>query len=162
VEYLADTEHIQAAAQKGGADAVVESLPSRYDTMLGRMFEGGHELSIGQWQKVALSRAFMRDASLLLLDEPTASIDAMAETELFERLQALAQGSTTLLIAHRFSTVRMADRILVLEDGQISEEGSHTELIRRNNGTYARLFRLQATGYLDAENRATTAVESVD
>jgi len=113
---------------------------------LGRWFEGGRELSGGQWQKIALSRAFMRDGAVLVLDEPTAALDAEREYEIFQRFRELTQGKIALLISHRFSTVRMADRIAVLEDGQISELGSHQELIALN-GTYARLFNMQAEGY---------------
>jgi len=115
---------------------------------LGRMFEKGHELSIGQWQKIALARAFMRRAPVVVLDEPTSSIDAESEAEIFSRLQQIAAGATTLLIAHRFSTVRMADRILVIKQGKIIEDGSHQELLAAE-GTYAHLFRLQAAGYVN-------------
>jgi ATP-binding cassette subfamily B protein len=162
IDNVNDLPRIQAAARQGGADSVISPLPNSYETVLGRMFDAGQELSIGQWQKVALSRALMRAASLLVLDEPTASVDAMAEADLYDRMHTMAQGSTSLLIAHRFSTVRMADRILVLEDGRISEEGTHKDLMRRHNGTYAHLFRLQATGYLDAENQSTTIAEPIE
>ena len=111
------------------------------------MFEHGHELSIGQWQKIALARAFMRQALVIVLDEPTSAIDAAAEAELFQRLRQITQNTTTLLIAHRFSSVRMADRIIVLEHGRIIEDGNHAELLHRD-GTYAHLFKLQAAGYL--------------
>jgi ABC-type multidrug transport system fused ATPase/permease subunit len=139
---------IEQAAAQGGADEVVASLPAHYQTVLGGWFESGQELSAGQWQKLAISRAFMRDAELLILDEPTASIDAQAEHELFERFKRLAADRTAIIISHRFSTVRMADRIAVLHGGRIEELGSHQQLIERG-GRYAHLFRLQAQGYLN-------------
>jgi ATP-binding cassette subfamily B protein len=134
------------AAERGGADEVVAGLPQGIETMLGRWFERGHELSGGQWQKIALGRAFMRDGEVLVLDEPTAALDAEREYEIFQRFRALTAGKIAVLISHRFSTVRMADRIAVIENGQISEIGSHDELVARG-GTYARLFALQAEGY---------------
>jgi ATP-binding cassette, subfamily B, bacterial len=139
---------IQKAAEQSGIASVVEALDQQYDTMLGRMFEKGYQLSIGQWQKVALARAFMRQAAIVVLDEPTASIDAESEAEIFARLRTVASGATTLLIAHRFSTVRMAQRIIVLEKGRIVESGTHENLLQAN-GMYARLFHLQAAGYRD-------------
>ncbi|MBV9690604.1 MAG: ABC transporter ATP-binding protein [Ktedonobacteraceae bacterium] len=146
VEELGNDERIQAAAEKSGAAPIIQSLPQGNETPLGRMFEKGHELSIGQWQKIALARAFMRRAPIVVLDEPTSAIDPEAEVELFSRLQQIAAGATTLLIAHRFSTVRMADRIIVLDKGQIIEDGDH-ETLMRFDGTYAHLFNLQAAGY---------------
>jgi ATP-binding cassette subfamily B protein len=113
------------------------------------MFADGHQLSVGQWQRIALARAFMRRAPVIILDEPTASLDAESETEIFGDMQQATVGVTTLLIAHRFSTVRQADRILVIEQGCVVEEGSHEELLE-HAGSYARLFRLQVTGYLDS------------
>jgi ATP-binding cassette subfamily B protein len=148
IEHLTDQLRVEWAAERGGADSVVAELPQRYETMLGGWFESGQELSAGQWQKIAVSRAFMRDAEVLILDEPTASIDAEAEHELFKRFKALAADRTAIIISHRFSTVRMADRIAVLHGGKIEELGSHRELLEQD-GRYAHLFRLQAQGYLD-------------
>jgi ABC-type multidrug transport system fused ATPase/permease subunit len=129
------------------AHEFIERLPSGYETQLGRWFEDGHELSLGQWQKIALSRAFMRDAAdILVLDEPTASMDAEAEATVFERFGRLAKDKMVILISHRFSTVRMADEIVVLELGQVTERGTHESLMTQN-GKYAQLFRLQAEGY---------------
>lgn len=138
---------IEDAARKSLADSVVESLPKGYEQMLGKRFTGGVDLSGGQWQKVALARAYMRDAQLIILDEPTAALDARAEHEVFVRFSELMRGRTAVLISHRFSTVRMADRILFLEHGQLLELGSHEELLEKG-GKYAELFRLQAKGYL--------------
>jgi ATP-binding cassette subfamily B protein len=147
--HLHDRSRVAAAAARGGADALVASLPQGYDTVLGGWFERGHELSAGQWQKLAVARAFMReDADLLILDEPTAAIDAEAEHELFERFRQLAAGRAALVISHRFSTVRLADRIAVLHGGRLVELGSHKDLLAQD-GRYAHLFRLQARGYLD-------------
>ncbi len=146
VARMGDAPAIDAAAAKGGADAVAKSFKEGYAARLGRWFEDGRQLSGGQWQKVALSRAFMRDADILILDEPTSALDAEAEVEVFERLQRLSAGKTALLVSHRFSTVRMADRILVLKKGRIEEIGTHVQLVA-NGGTYARLFELQARGY---------------
>jgi len=138
---------IEDAAEKSLADAVVEHLPKKYDQMLGKRFTGGVDLSGGQWQKVALARAYMREAQLVILDEPTAALDARAEHEVFLRFAELMKGKAAVLISHRFSTVRMADRILFLENGQLLELGSHEELLAKG-GKYAELFRLQAKGYL--------------
>jgi len=121
-------------------------LPHGYDTILGKWFEDGEELSIGEWQKVALARAFMRDAQIIVLDEPTSSMDAKAEYEVFQSFRQLVSGRTAILISHRFSTVRMADRIYVLKHGSIIEGGTHEELLRVG-GTYARLFEMQAQHY---------------
>jgi ATP-binding cassette subfamily B protein len=137
---------IEDAAHRSLAAEVIEALPERYRTMLGRRFEGGVDLSGGQWQKVALGRAYMRDAQLLILDEPTAALDARAEFVVFERFAELTEGKMAILISHRFSTVRMADRILVLEHGGVLEEGTHESLVA-GGGRYAELFALQAAGY---------------
>ncbi|HVS96799.1 MAG TPA: ABC transporter ATP-binding protein [Puia sp.] len=141
-----DRALIETSAQRSLADTLVERLPGRYDQELGRRFRQGIELSGGEWQKVALARAYMRDAQLLILDEPTAALDARAEYEVFQRFAELTRGRTAVLISHRFSTVRMADRILVLEKGGLLEMGSHEELLRAG-GRYAELFHLQAKGY---------------
>ncbi|HUF41839.1 MAG TPA: ABC transporter ATP-binding protein [Verrucomicrobiae bacterium] len=139
-------DKIVESARKSGADAIIDDLPEKYDTMLGRWFHGGHELSVGQWQRIALARAFMRDAEILVLDEPTASLDAETEYEIFRHFQQLTDGKMAILISHRFSTVRMAQRIVVLQGGRIAEIGSHEELLERQ-GVYARLFHMQAEGY---------------
>jgi ATP-binding cassette subfamily B protein len=147
--HVADRPRIEEAGERGGATALVASLPRGWDTVLGGWFEAGHELSAGQWQKLAVARAFMREeAELLVFDEPTAAIDAAAEHELFQRFQALAAGRSAIVISHRFSTVRIADRIAVLHGGRLEELGSHRELVERG-GRYAHLFSLQAQGYLD-------------
>lgn len=125
---------------------MIDRLPNGYDQMVGRRFEGGVDLSGGEWQKFALARAYMRDAQLLILDEPTATLDARAEYEVFQRFAELTRGRMAVLISHRFSTVRMADRILVLADGAIREQGSHQQLVALG-GRYAELFELQAAGY---------------
>lgn len=147
VEHLDDTSRIRAAAESSGAAEFVEGLGAGYDTTLGRHFEGGHQLSGGQWQKVALARAFLRDAPIAILDEPTAAIDPEAEADIFGRLRTICSQATSLVISHRFSTVRIADKILVVEGGSLIEEGPHEELLALG-GTYARLFRLQADAYL--------------
>ena len=136
---------IEAAARSGGADGFLEALPEGFDTMLGRYY-GGAQLSIGQWQRVALSRAFMRHSDLLILDEPTAALDAEAEAALFERFVELKEGRTAILITHRFSTVRFADRIVVMDEGRVVEQGTHGELMEVG-GLYRRMFTAQAEGY---------------
>ncbi|HXS22932.1 MAG TPA: ABC transporter ATP-binding protein, partial [Gemmatimonadales bacterium] len=146
IERLSDEPRLHGAAQRSLADSVVGRLAGRYDQMLGRRFEGGVELSGGEWQKVALARAYMRDAQLLILDEPTAALDARAEYQVFLRFSELTAGKMAVLISHRFSTVRMADRILVLRAGELAEQGTHEELVARG-GLYAELFQLQAAGY---------------
>jgi ATP-binding cassette subfamily B protein len=142
-----DEARVRRAVLQAGADPVIDDLPKGLETPLGRWFHEGVELSGGQWQKLALARAFMREeADILVLDEPTASLDAEAEHAIFERFRKLARGRTTLLISHRLSTVRMADRILMFEKGRIIEEGTHADLVARG-ARYARLFALQASGY---------------
>lgn len=137
---------IELAAKKSLAESVIGKLPLGYDQMLGRRFETGVDLSGGEWQRVALARAYLRDAQLLVLDEPTAALDARSEHEVFERFAELTQGKMALLISHRFSTVKMADRIVVLEKGQIAEEGRHEQLMARG-GRYAAMFEMQASSY---------------
>lgn len=139
---------IVAAARKSGADGFVQQLPSGYDTLLGKQFEGGTELSTGQWQRLALARAHVRDAQIMVLDEPTAALDPKAEVEVYRQFQAASEGRCTVFISHRLGSARLADRILVLKDGQLMESGSHDELIAQN-GEYARMYRLQATWYTD-------------
>ncbi|HEY6633844.1 MAG TPA: ABC transporter ATP-binding protein [Rhizobiaceae bacterium] len=146
IEAGVERERIRSAAEQSLAADVIEKLPLGYDQPLGKLFANGRDLSGGEWQKVAIARAYMRDAELIILDEPTAALDAKAEAEVFQRFKGLARGKTAVLISHRFSTVRMADRILVLSGGRIIESGSHDELIAER-GVYADLFELQAAGY---------------
>lgn len=146
IDAVDDRERVEQAAQRSLADQVIETLPEGYEQMIGRRFRGGVDLSGGQWQKIAIARAYMRDAQVLVLDEPTAALDARSEFEVFQRFKELSTGKTAVLISHRFSTVRMADRILVLENGRIEESGTHDELLAAN-GRYAELFNLQAAGY---------------
>jgi ATP-binding cassette subfamily B protein len=160
VEAVDDRQAVVDAAGRAGADDVIDRLPQGYDTMLGKWFDEGVNLSGGEWQKVALGRAFMRDARVLILDEPTAALDAQAEWELFERLRSLARGRTTIFISHRFSTVRQADRILFIENGELVEEGSH-EALMKLGGRYARLFQLQAAAYTGAAPLAEDLVAEI-
>ena len=146
VDALDDDARIKGAANRGGASQDIRRLPHGFDTMLGRRWEKGQELSGGQWQKIALARAFMRKAEVLVLDEPTAALDAEAEYDIFRRFGELMEGRIAVLISHRFPTVRMADRIVVLSEGKVIELGSHAELMQLD-GAYARLFNLQAKGY---------------
>jgi ATP-binding cassette subfamily B protein len=146
VEALDDDARIREAARRSLADSVAQRVPQGFDQMLGRRFDNGVELSGGEWQKVALARAYMRDAQVLILDEPTAALDARAEYEVFQRFAELTRGRMAVLISHRFSTVRMADRILVLKGGELVDDGTHEELVARG-GLYAELFSLQAAGY---------------
>lgn len=145
-DLAADDERIVAAARKSGADEVVARLPQGYATILGKWFERGEELSVGEWQKVALARAFLREAQILVLDEPTSALDAQAEAEVFGKFRQLAAGRTAILVSHRFSTVRQADCIYVMEKGRIIESGDHDALVRRG-GRYAQMFELQARNY---------------
>lgn len=146
IDQLDNEPRIIDSAQRSGADSTIRALPQGYDTMLGKWFERGNDLSGGEWQKVALARAFMRDAEVLVLDEPTAALDALNEYAVFQRFRELTDNKIAILISHRFSTVRMADRIVVLEDGAITELGTHAELLARG-GLYAKLFTIQAEGY---------------
>jgi ATP-binding cassette subfamily B protein len=146
IEARADRARIEAAARSALADEVIAKLPKGYDQVIGKRFRNGVDLSGGEWQKVAIARAYMRDAQLLILDEPTAALDARSEFEVFQRFKELSEGRTAVLISHRFSSVRMADRILVLADGQVEAMGTHAELLAQP-GRYAELFELQAAGY---------------
>ncbi|MEO6928510.1 MAG: ABC transporter ATP-binding protein [Casimicrobiaceae bacterium] len=141
-----DHARIAAAAHRSLADDVIKKLPHGYEQIIGKRFKGGVDLSGGEWQKIAIARAYMRDAQLLILDEPTAALDARAEFEVFQRFKELSQGRTAILISHRFSSVRMADRIVVLADGEVEAVGTHDELLAAG-GRYAELFELQAAGY---------------
>ena len=146
IEARDDRARIEEAARRSLADAVIAKLPGGYEQMLGKRFGSGVELSGGEWQKLAIARAYMRQAQVMILDEPTAALDARAEFEVFQRFRELSEGRTPVLISHRFSTVRMADRILVLRHGAVIEEGDHASLLAAG-GLYAELFSLQAEGY---------------
>lgn len=146
IDAIEETDRLDDAAYKSLATEVVESLPLGYDQQLGKRFKNGKDLSGGQWQKIAIARAYMKDAEVLVLDEPTSALDARAETEAFDRFIKLTQGKTAVIISHRFSTVRIADRILVLKDGKVHEIGSHEQLLASPK-LYAELFFLQAAGY---------------
>jgi ATP-binding cassette, subfamily B, bacterial len=146
IDELANIDLLIDAAQKSQADEVIAKLPMAYEQMLGRRFEGGVDLSGGEWQKLALARAYLRNAQLLILDEPTAALDARSEFEVFHRFAELTVGKTALFISHRFSTVRMADRIVVLKDGAVAEQGSHQQLVSLG-GLYADMFAMQAASY---------------
>jgi ATP-binding cassette subfamily B protein len=139
-------ENIVAAARRSGADEVITRLPKGYDTILGKLFDQGEELSIGQWQKVALARAFLRDSQVIVLDEPTSAMDPKAEYEVFKKFRELIKDQAAILITHRLATVRMADRIYVMDRGSIVESGTHEELMQLK-GTYAHLFEIQARNY---------------
>jgi ATP-binding cassette subfamily B protein len=146
IEARDDRARIERAAARSQADEVIAKLPARYEQMIGKRFRNGIELSGGEWQKIAIARAYMREAEVLILDEPTASLDARSEYEVFRRFKELSEGKTAILISHRFSSVRMADRILVLADGKVEAAGTHEELVSQP-GRYAELFELQAAGY---------------
>jgi ATP-binding cassette subfamily B protein len=146
IEAREDRARIEEAARRALADEVIERLPGGYDQVIGRRFRNGVDLSGGEWQKVAIARAYMRDAQLLILDEPTAALDARSEFEVFQRFKDLSEGKTAVLISHRFSSVRMADRILVLHEGEVEAIGTHEELLAQRE-RYAELFELQAAGY---------------
>ena len=137
---------MKEAAAKSGANEFIEQLPGKYDQVLGKEFEDGEELSGGQWQKLAIARAFYEEPPILILDEPTSAIDAEAEYEIFNNLEQQYKTKTLILVSHRFSTVRNANKIIVIDQGRVIEEGSHYELMRLN-GTYAKLFSIQAKGY---------------
>jgi len=141
-----DSGKMLLAAKQSGANKFIEDFPKKYDQLLGKQFEGGVELSIGQWQKIAIARAFYESPPILILDEPTSAIDAESEYQIFKNLAKEYKNKSLLLISHRFSTVRNADRILVIDNGEIVEEGSHQELIK-NEGKYANMFNKQAVGY---------------
>jgi ATP-binding cassette, subfamily B, bacterial len=146
IEEINNLDVLKGAAHKSLADDVIARLDNGYDQILGRRFEQGVDLSGGEWQKVALARAYLRDAQLLVLDEPTAALDARSEFEVFHRFSELTEGKMALFISHRFSTVRSADRILVLENGKIAEEGTHDQLASQG-GRYAEMFEMQASSY---------------
>jgi len=141
-----DDSAVHAAAKAAGADVLINSLPQGYETVLGRSFKNGKELSIGEWQKVALARAFIRDTPLVILDEPTSALDAQAEQAVFEKFRELVKAKTSVIISHRFSTVRMADRIAVMDHGSITEYGTHDELLKKN-GKYCKMYTAQASAY---------------
>jgi ATP-binding cassette subfamily B protein len=149
-ERAGDRPAVEEAARRAGADTFLEALTGRYDSLLGPEFIGGSDLSIGQWQRIAIARAFFRDANLVILDEPSSALDAEAEAALFARLRELCTGRAVVVVSHRFSTVTSADRIYVLDAGKVVEDGTHSELLAKN-GTYARMFRVQAAQYLDGE-----------
>ena len=146
IEARDDRARIERAASRSQADEVIAKLPAGYEQMIGKRFRNGIELSGGEWQKIAIARAYMREADVLILDEPTAALDARSEYEVLRRFKELSEGKTAILISHRFSSVRMADRILVLADGKVEAAGTHKELVSRP-GRYSELFELQAAGY---------------
>jgi len=146
IDRPAEPEGIAAAGARSGADAVVKKLPAGYDTMLGRWFQNGRELSAGEWQRVAMARAFWRKARILVLDEPSSSLDPLAEAELTRQFRHLLGGRSALIISHRMSTVQMADRIYVMDRGRVAERGAHAELLARD-GLYAKLYLAQADQY---------------
>jgi len=143
-----DLAGIAEAVEQAGAENIIAALPKQYDTMLSKQFKNGQDLSLGQWQRIALARAFYRNAPFVILDEPSASLDPRAEADLFSKVHTLLGGRTVLLISHRFSSVRYADRIYVLQSGGVIEQGSHAELMTAG-GLYADLFTMQAAAYID-------------
>ncbi|HWB95072.1 MAG TPA: ATP-binding cassette domain-containing protein, partial [Bryobacteraceae bacterium] len=146
IDQLTNEDRLLAAARQSRASEIIQRFPDGLEQMLGRRFEGGVDLSGGEWQKFALARAYLRDAQLLILDEPTAALDALAEFEVFHRFAELTEGRMAIMISHRFSTVRMCDRIVVIEGGCIREQGTHTELLA-HGGRYAEMFEMQASSY---------------
>ncbi|HEY5863080.1 MAG TPA: ATP-binding cassette domain-containing protein, partial [Casimicrobiaceae bacterium] len=146
IEARNNRARIREAAERSLADEVIAKLPNGYDQVIGKRFRTGIDLSGGEWQKIAIARAYMRDAQVLILDEPTAALDARSEFEVFQRFKELSEGKTAVLISHRFSSVRMADRVVVLADGSVEAIGTHEQLLAQN-GRYAELFELQAAGY---------------
>ena len=146
LDHVDDRYGVRTAAQRAGADDFLEALPAGYDTRLSTSFTGGTELSVGEWQRVAIARAFFRDAPLVVMDEPASALDARAERDLFERLHDLGRDRMVVFISHRFATVRRADRILVLLDGRVAEEGTHEELMALG-AVYAELYTLQAAPF---------------
>jgi ATP-binding cassette subfamily B protein len=144
---LNDLDKIKISAKKAGADSFIVDLPNGYEQQIGKQFEQGVSLSVGQFQKLALARAFMRDAPIMILDEPTASSDTEAEIKLFKQIEHLVENKTVILISHRFSTVRIAKRIFVIDKGKIIEDGSHEDLMKIKDGTYARLYKMQKESY---------------
>jgi ATP-binding cassette subfamily B protein len=146
IEARGDRDRIVQAAERSLADEVIGKLPAGYEQLIGKRFRTGIELSGGEWQKIAIARAYMRDAQVMILDEPTAALDARSEFEVFQRFKELSSDRTAVLISHRFSSVRMADRILVLAEGRLEASGTHAQLLAQG-GRYAELFELQAAGY---------------
>ena len=146
INIVPDQHQLESAVHKAGLHPVISRLPNGYDTLLGNIFEGGHELSIGEWQKVALARAFLHDGNIIVLDEPSSSLDPRSEYEIFDRFHQLTKGKMAILISHRLSTVKMVDRIHVLHSGAIVESGPHEELLRENR-IYHQMFEAQAQRY---------------
>jgi ATP-binding cassette subfamily B protein len=146
IDVAPNGKHLGTAVSKAGVDGVISQLANGYDTMLGKWFEGGQELSAGEWQKIAIARAFLHDGQIIVLDEPGSALDPKAEYEIFEQFHQLVKGKTAVLISHRLATVKMADRIYVLKSGRIMESGTHNELMRQS-GSYAWMFETQAQRY---------------